>query len=225
MQICRNCDNLWWRPNMHSVTYTPRGQARAELRLCVYSIYVCVCAQRGRRVATSSSSMTILLQFRCLVLGAPQKKKKQLRGSGYDRGWGTAGRPAGYNCQHGQQATSVSVTVTPSLLSYFSLLPPFRYLFFFLLRLLRFFLMCCARSTFCGSLSCQGYDRGEERERERASAAGSGLRNGLQFYLGDVTNAISVSHMCKNVFRFMRAPTPTGCVSCPDVIRHTRTQS
>lgn len=62
---------------MHSVTYTPRGQARAELRLCVYSIYVyvCVCAQRGRRVATSSSSMTILLQFRCLVLGAPQKKR------------------------------------------------------------------------------------------------------------------------------------------------------
>lgn len=44
-----------------------------------------------------------------------------------------AGWPAGYNCQHGQQATSVSVTVTPSMLSYFSLLPPFRYisLFFF----------------------------------------------------------------------------------------------
>lgn len=26
MQICRNCDNLWWWPNMRNITYTQRGR-------------------------------------------------------------------------------------------------------------------------------------------------------------------------------------------------------
>lgn len=96
--------------------------------------------------------------------------------------------------------------------------------FFFCFAFCGFFLCAALVAPFVGRLVARATAEGK-RERERASSAGSGLRNGLQFYLGDVTNAISVSHMCKNVFRFMRAPTPTGCVSCPDVIRHTRTQS
>lgn len=53
-----------------------------------------------------------------------------------------------------------------------------------------------------GSLSCLA--TAMAATTATTSTSGSGLGNGLQFYFGDVTNAISVSHMCKNVFRFMR---------------------
>lgn len=79
------------------------------VRVCV-CLYVCVCVllcvQRGRRDATSSSSMTILLQFRCLVLGADYEKEAAAEDEA---------QQAGYNCQRGQQATSVSVTLSPML--------------------------------------------------------------------------------------------------------------
>lgn len=103
---------------MHSVTYTPRGQRdnehvsrSARASVCVFvSAFVCVCVllcvQRGRRDATSSSSMTILLQFRCLVLGADYEKEAAVEDEA---------QQAGYNCQRGQQATSVSVTLSPML--------------------------------------------------------------------------------------------------------------
>lgn len=50
--------------------------------------------------------MTILLQFRCLVLVADYEEEAAAEDEA---------QQAGYNCQRGQQATSVSVTLSPML--------------------------------------------------------------------------------------------------------------
>lgn len=135
---------------------------------------------------------------------------RRLRERGCRRGWGAAGR-----LQLSERPTSdlrFGYAFTHAL-TFFSPIH-FEFLFLFLAyivgRLLRLFLMCVRHLS--GSLSCLAAAMATSTGTATTSASGSGLRNGLQFYFGYVTNAISVSHMCKNVFRFMRAQL-TACLA------------
>lgn len=161
--------------------------------------------------------MTILLQFRCLVLGALKETKNETTTrNGICQRMRHSGRPT-TTVSEANERPPFRLRLRLRLCFHISVPSISTSLFAYTVGicLLRHFLMC-VRTSFCGSLSCLA----------TASGTGIGIRirfaERVQFYFGDVTNAISVSHMCKNVFRFMRAQ-PTRCVSCPVAIRHTYT--
>lgn len=228
MQICRNCDNLWWRPNMHSVTYTPRGQRdnehvsrSARASVCVFEsvfvhvcLCVCVCAKRSSRRDVEF----IDDDFAAIPLPSFGRR---LRERGCRRGWGTAGR-----LQLSERPTSdrrFGYAFTHAL-TFFSPIH-FEFLFLFLAyivgRLLRLFLMCVRHLS--ASLSCLAAamatttgQREQQRHRHPDQVCGMGCN-----FISATWQTQSASVTCVKMFSALCVPNSLRVLPwCHQTVKH-----
>lgn len=224
MQIWHNCDNLWWRPNMHSVTYTPRGQRdnehvsrSARASVCVFEsvfVHVCVCAKRSSRRDVEF----IDDDFAAIPLPSFGRR---LRERGCRCGWGTAGR-----LQLSERPTS-DLRFGYAFIHALTFFSPihFEFLFLFLAyivgRLLRLFLMCVRHLS--GSLSCLAAamatttgQREQQRHRHPDQVCGMGCN-----FISATWQTQSASVTCVKMFSALCVPNSLRVLPwCHQTVKH-----